>query len=158
LEGRLFDVTGQTFDDLFPPELRNSKDFLKCPKLAEITREVPLRRLADIKADRLAIEDAGLADLENDDMGDAIGRALRILPLREREIIKLRYGLGDGYSHTLEEVGHIFNLTRTRIQSLEMRALRRLNEKGGLNQVAQAIGVVPYKDIVNSDEIPNTQT
>ena len=41
-----------------------------------------------------------------------IAKVLKSLSYREREIIKLRYGLGDGYSYTLEEVGHIFKVTR----------------------------------------------
>ncbi len=45
---------------------------------------------------------------------------------REREIIKLRYGLGDGYNYTLQEVAFIFKLTRERIRQLEQRALRKL--------------------------------
>jgi hypothetical protein len=40
-----------------------------------------------------------------------ISKVLKTLSYREREIIKLRYGLGDGYSYTLEEVGHIFKVT-----------------------------------------------
>ncbi len=47
---------------------------------------------------------------------------------REREIIKLRYGLGDGYNYTLQEVAFIFKLTRERIRQLEQRALRKLQD------------------------------
>ena len=46
----------------------------------------------------------------------------------EREIIKLRYGLGDGYSYTLEEVGHIFKVTRERIRQIEAKAVRKLQK------------------------------
>ena len=49
---------------------------------------------------------------------------------RKREIIKLRYGLGDGYSYTLEEVGHIFNVTRERIRQIEAKAVRKLQQPG----------------------------
>ncbi|MDZ4688188.1 MAG: sigma-70 family RNA polymerase sigma factor [Planctomycetaceae bacterium] len=51
---------------------------------------------------------------------------LRSLTYREREIIKLRYGLGDGYSYTLEETGRIFKVTRERIRQIESKALRKL--------------------------------
>jgi RNA polymerase primary sigma factor len=47
---------------------------------------------------------------------------------REREIIKLRYGLGDGYNYTLEQVAHIFQVTRERIRQLEQRAMRKLQD------------------------------
>ena len=49
---------------------------------------------------------------------DRINKVLKTLSYREREIIKLRYGLGDGYSYTLEEVGHIFKVTRERIRQI----------------------------------------
>ena len=55
-----------------------------------------------------------------------INKVLKSLSYREREIIKLRYGLGDGYSYTLEEVGHIFKVTRERIRQIELKALRKL--------------------------------
>ncbi|MBR5160990.1 MAG: RNA polymerase subunit sigma-70, partial [Thermoguttaceae bacterium] len=45
-----------------------------------------------------------------------------------REIIKLRYGLGDGYSYTLEEVGQIFRVTRERIRQIEAKAVRKLQQ------------------------------
>jgi RNA polymerase primary sigma factor len=57
-----------------------------------------------------------------------IGKVLKSLSYREREIIKLRYGLGDGYSYTLEEVGHIFKVTRERIRQIEAKAVRKLQQ------------------------------
>jgi RNA polymerase primary sigma factor len=57
-----------------------------------------------------------------------INKVLKTLSYREREIIKLRYGLGDGYSYTLEEVGHIFKVTRERIRQIEAKAVRKLQQ------------------------------
>jgi RNA polymerase primary sigma factor len=57
-----------------------------------------------------------------------ISKVLKTLSYREREIIKLRYGLGDGYSYTLEEVGHIFKVTRERIRQIEAKAVRKLQQ------------------------------
>ena len=57
-----------------------------------------------------------------------IQSVLKTLSYREREIIKLRYGLGDGYSYTLEEVGHIFKVTRGRIRQIEAKAVRKLQQ------------------------------
>lgn len=51
---------------------------------------------------------------------------LKTLTYREREIIKLRYGLVDGYSYTLEEVGRIFKVTRERVRQIEAKAVRKL--------------------------------
>ena len=59
-----------------------------------------------------------------------ISKVLKTLSYREREIIKLRYGLGDGYSYTLEEVGHIFKVTRERIRQIEAKAVRKLQQPG----------------------------
>ncbi|MCY4485032.1 MAG: RNA polymerase sigma factor RpoD [Spirochaetaceae bacterium] len=51
---------------------------------------------------------------------------LKTLPKREQEVLKMRFGLDDGYSLTLEEVGLYFNVTRERIRQIEAKALRRL--------------------------------
>ena len=55
-----------------------------------------------------------------------IAKVLKTLSYREREIIKLRYGLGDGYTYTLEEVGRKFKVTRERVRQIEAKALRKL--------------------------------
>ncbi|NQV23282.1 MAG: sigma-70 family RNA polymerase sigma factor [Rhodopirellula sp.] len=57
---------------------------------------------------------------------DKIDHVLKSLTYREREIIRLRYGLGDGYSYTLEETGRIFKVTRERIRQIESKALKKL--------------------------------
>ncbi|MHC4779410.1 MAG: RNA polymerase sigma factor RpoD [Planctomycetota bacterium] len=57
---------------------------------------------------------------------DKIERVLQTLTFREREIIKLRYGIGDGYTYTLEEVGRIFKVTRERVRQIEAKAVRKL--------------------------------
>ncbi len=57
---------------------------------------------------------------------DKIECVLKTLTYREREIIKLRYGLGDGYTYTLEEVGRIFKVTRERVRQIEAKAVRKL--------------------------------
>jgi RNA polymerase primary sigma factor len=57
---------------------------------------------------------------------DRIDEILKTLTYREREIIKLRYGLGDGYTYTLEEVGRIFKVTRERVRQVEAKAIRKL--------------------------------
>ena len=55
-----------------------------------------------------------------------IDDVLKSLTYREREIIKLRYGLGDGYTYTLEEVGRIFKVTRERVRQIEAKAVRKM--------------------------------
>ena len=55
-----------------------------------------------------------------------IADMLAALNYREREIIRLRYGLADGYDYTLEEVGKIFSVTRERVRQIEAEAVRKL--------------------------------
>lgn len=57
---------------------------------------------------------------------EQIRSVLDTLPQREQEVLKMRFGLDDGYSLTLEEVGLYFNVTRERIRQIEAKALRRL--------------------------------
>jgi RNA polymerase primary sigma factor len=57
---------------------------------------------------------------------DRIKDTLQTLNYREREIIKLRYGIGDGYTYTLEEVGRIFKVTRERVRQIEAKAVMKL--------------------------------
>lgn len=59
------------------------------------------------------------------------------LTLREREIMTLRYGLLDGQSHIVEEVGHTLHITAERVRMIEERAWRKLNH-GGLDGEAGA--------------------
>ena len=62
----------------------------------------------------------------NEMLRDRIEQVLKSLTYREREIIKLRYGIGDGYTYTLEEVGKIFKVTRERVRQVEAKAIRKL--------------------------------
>ena len=78
---------------------------------------------------------------------DKIDQVLKTLTYREREIIKLRYGLGDGYTYTLEEVGRIFKVTRERVRQIEAKAVRKLQHpvrshqlKGFLERITAAVG------------------
>lgn len=57
---------------------------------------------------------------------EQMSEVLKTLPPREQEVLKMRFGLEDGYSLTLEEVGLYFEVTRERIRQIEAKALRRL--------------------------------
>ena len=84
-------------------------------------------------------EDSYFGDfIEDDDVDSPVASAtqgmlkeridvvLKTLSYREREIIKLRYGIGDGYTYTLEEVGRIFKVTRERVRQVEAKAIRKM--------------------------------
>jgi RNA polymerase primary sigma factor len=62
----------------------------------------------------------------SDQLKEKIVEALDSLSDREREIICLRYGIGDGYTYTLEEVGRRFNVTRERVRQIEAKAIKKL--------------------------------
>ncbi len=91
---------------------------------------------------------------------DKIEVVLRSLTYREREIIRLRYGLGDGYSYTLEETGRIFKVTRERIRQIESKALRKLQHstradhlKGFVDAMyPNSADAVPAENV---DEVPD---
>ncbi|MGZ0169536.1 MAG: RNA polymerase sigma factor RpoD [Planctomycetales bacterium] len=70
--------------------------------------------------------DSPVSSATQEMLKDKIDYVLKTLTYREREIIKLRYGLGDGYTYTLEEVGKIFKVTRERVRQIEAKAVRKL--------------------------------
>ncbi|MBP8951418.1 MAG: RNA polymerase sigma factor RpoD [Armatimonadetes bacterium] len=125
------------------------------PTLEEVAAEMdmPLERVSEIR--RIAPEplslEAPVGEEENSHLGDFVPddeiytpvdaasnlvlreqleKVLEQLSEREREVLKLRFGLEDGYSRTLEEVGHIFEVTRERIRQIEAKALKKLRHPG----------------------------
>ena len=76
------------------------------------------------------IEDRGvLSPIESvlvSNLQDQTRRVLKSLTPREEQVLKMRFGVGDGSEHTLEEVGRSFNVTRERIRQIESKALRKL--------------------------------
>ncbi|GAH61058.1 unnamed protein product [marine sediment metagenome] len=62
----------------------------------------------------------------NINLREQIEEALKSLTEREAKVLKMRFGLGDGNEHTLEEVGQQFKVTRERIRQIEAKALRKL--------------------------------
>ena len=73
-------------------------------------------------------DDDPLEDANQEALKDHIDIALECLNHREREILRLRYGLEDGYTYTLEEVGNIFSVTRERVRQIESKAVRKLQQ------------------------------
>ncbi len=137
-------------------KLRNiSKQFLqetgREPTLEELAAEADLpvsevRRVMKISRHPISLdrpvgesEDSYFGDFIEDDTAESpvtaatqemlkskIDHVLKTLTYREREIIKLRYGIGDGQTYTLEEVGRIFRVTRERVRQIEAKAIRKL--------------------------------
>ena len=121
------------------------------PKIEEIAAEADMsieetRRVLKISKHPISLdrpigesEDSYFGDFIEDDGVDSpvssaaqgmlkerIDLILKTLSYREREIIKLRYGIGDGYTYTLEEVGRIFKVTRERVRQVEAKAIRKM--------------------------------
>ena len=78
---------------------------------------------------------------------------MQTLNYREREIIKLRYGLADGYAYTLEEVGKIFCVTRERVRQIETKAVLKLQQPYRAKSLAGFVeGIDPKMFIDQSTE------
>ena len=121
------------------------------PNIDEIARDVKIsvseaRRVLKISRHQISLDrtvgesdDSAFGDFIEDDKAESpvlaaaqemlkekIESVLDTLTYREREIIKLRYGIGDGYTYTLEEVGKKFMVTRERVRQIEAKAVRKL--------------------------------
>ena len=78
---------------------------------------------------------------------ERINEVLKTLTFREREIVKLRYGIGDGYTYTLEEVGRIFRVTRERVRQIEAKAVRKLRHPVRARQLASFLDGVEIPEL-----------
>ena len=76
----------------------------------------------------------------SDMLRQRINDVLKTLTYREREILKLRYGIGDGYTYTLEEVGRIFKVTRERVRQVESKAIRKLQHPVRRQRLSSFVG------------------
>lgn len=84
--------------------------------------------------------DSPIKNASNGILRDKLEGLLKTLTYREREIVRLRYGLGDGYTYTLEEVGRIFKVTRERVRQIEAKALRKLQHPVRSQQLEGFLG------------------
>jgi RNA polymerase primary sigma factor len=82
-----------------------------------------------------------------DTLKHRIEGVLKTLSYREREIIKLRYGIGDGYTYTLDEVGRIFRVTRERIRQVEAKAIRKLQQPLRARKLQPFVDTRVYKKL-----------
>jgi len=83
---------------------------------------------------------------------ERINEVLNTLTFREREIIKLRYGIGDGYTYTLEEVGRIFRVTRERVRQIEAKAVRKLRHPVRARQLSSFLDGDEHEEELEHDE------
>ncbi len=83
-----------------------------------------------------------------------IEEAMASLNYREREILRLRYGLADGYAYTLEEVGKIFSVTRERVRQIESKAVRKLQQPYRARALASFVEGLEPLPIPNAEPDP----
>ena len=81
-------------------------------------------------------EEDPLAGMNMAMLRTSIADVLQTLDYREREILRLRYGLADGYTYTLQEIGRIFSVTRERVRQIEAEAIRKLQYPGPARKLA----------------------
>jgi RNA polymerase primary sigma factor len=74
-----------------------------------------------------------------------IEEAMEGLNYREREILRMRFGLTDGYAYTLEEVGQIFSVTRERVRQIESKAVRKLRQPYRAGSLASFVEGIEFQ-------------
>jgi RNA polymerase sigma factor (sigma-70 family) len=132
LETKLVALTGKSWEELFPDALRNNIAFLECGKTIEKRERVEASALeyyVESTTKRLVAQSApDDPDAEQRELNaNFVESVLQKLNPRAREVIKLRYGLGDSSEcKTLSEAALIVGVTRERIRKIEAKALRRL--------------------------------
>lgn len=123
--------------DPLPEEIAEKMDGMKADRVREIQRialdpvslETPIgeeddSHLGDFIEDKTSVSPSDYTT--NQLLKDEIAMALNTLTAREEQVLQLRYGLIDGKTRTLEEVGKEFQVTRERIRQIEAKALRKL--------------------------------
>ncbi|MCF7845620.1 MAG: RNA polymerase sigma factor RpoD [Candidatus Peribacteraceae bacterium] len=103
-----------------------------------VSLEAPVGAEEDSKLEDFIEDEQSLApnDAANRQLiNEAIGDMLRFLTPRERKIVKMRFGLGDGIGHTLEEVGKEFGVTRERIRQIEAKVLQKLKDHPAASRI-----------------------
>lgn len=125
IEKKLFELTGKTLDELFPQDIRDNVEFLASPKTIELDATISGVGIGHVRP--LALPGADAAAIQSE-ARDAIAGALKTLSSREREIIKLRFGLDGDEPKTLEECGKVFGVTKDRIRQIEAKGLRKLQQ------------------------------
>ncbi|MEK6234295.1 MAG: sigma-70 family RNA polymerase sigma factor, partial [Planctomycetales bacterium] len=88
-----------------------------------------------------------LRDLNQEMLKSRLAEVLEQLSYREREILRLRFGLADGYTYTLEEVGEIFAVTRERVRQIEAKAVRKLQHPARSRRLSGFLDGVEQTDL-----------
>lgn len=128
-ERKLFDLTGQTLEEIFPLELRGRRNVRGLPAAIELTRSVPVVSLLEGHSRQLLVE-SHVREIEDRDESlvdrAAFDKAMKRLSERQRIVLKARYGLDGGDGATLKQVAKDLNVTVERARQIVLRAERML--------------------------------
>jgi len=149
---RLERLTGRNIRDIFPDMPKGALRLLSQPRAVE--RKVSVEQITTaVEKEKLAYEQE-----VNNYAGfwKNVDEVLKTLSYREREIIKLRFGVGGQRVHTLEEVGHIFKVTRERIRSIESSAIRKMQQRRNVAHLIEYLDAPLYQSM--GDQTPKHET
>jgi RNA polymerase sigma factor (sigma-70 family) len=126
---KLASVLGKKVSELFPKQLRQyAREINRERRGHEVSNSYfPLIRKEEEIPQSENYSPESIA--QQNHLRRRLEEVLKTLPYREREIIKSRFDLGEGYSYTLKELGSIFKITKERVRQLEVRAIERLRKK-----------------------------
>lgn len=144
IENKLFELTGHTLEEIFPPEIR-TKAFLERQKKIEAIVEMPMEQLIAAGAVPRLLLPAPDEILYQEDIRTAIDEALGNLKPRTADILKMRFGLAPYDSeHTLEEVAKKHKVISERVRQIEAGGLRRLRAKTKPNRTLNRLALTPH--------------
>ena len=86
---------------------------------------------------------------ETSNVSTVLAEIVNELPPRDRDIITMRYGLGDSPTHTLQECGNKFGITRARVEQIENKVLTKLQHPARANKLKQFVREVEVDSITN---------
>lgn len=123
-KNKIANALDSTVEEMFPKELSRVKG-------RRVVREidVPEAMQLNTNGELLRLKAAEANEFKKMEMGDpqeTMGKVLATLSLRERQIIRERFGFESGYPKCLEEVANIFHVTRERVRQIEAKAIRKL--------------------------------
>ncbi len=130
VEQKLMELTGKTVEELWPEEAK-SAEWLQVPKTVVAHHQFELSALADMTKRRLLLPSPADQAAESellDNLRRNAQKVLKTLSFREREIIKLRFGFGDGTCYTLKECGEIFRVAPETIRQVEAKAIWKMRQ------------------------------
>lgn len=143
MEAKLEQLTGKSWEELWPDELRENHEFLKSPKTMEKVfnwKQAAMLSYAEVTRSRL-LEQSGnepCNDEQRDLEKESVEKVLHLLSYRERLVISHRFGFNGEPKH-LSEVGEILKITRESVRQIETKAINKLRRYAGLAMVGKVI-------------------